>query len=186
MQVVRALALAKKAITKFSADKIGAAKAKAIAQAADEVIAGKLDEHFPLKVWQTGSGTQSNMNVNEVLAFRASQISGEKVHANDDCNYGQSSNDIFPTGMHIAAYMELKTRLVPALEAEIAALEAKAAEFKDVVKIAARTSWTPCPCTSGTSSRPSRTSAPTRSARCGRRCRHCCGCRSAGPRWAPA
>merc|ERR1719261_1590713 len=135
IQVVHALALAKKAVTAFSKDHIGAEKAKAIAAAADEVLSGDLDEHFPLKVWQTGSGTQSNMNVNEVLAFRASEISGEKVHANDHCNYGQSSNDIFPTAMHIGAYLYIKERLIPSLEKEVLALEAKAREFRDIVKI---------------------------------------------------
>jgi fumarate hydratase class II len=135
MEVVRALAISKKAVTAFSKDKIGEAKASAIAQAADEILAGKFDDQFPLKVWQTGSGTQSNMNVNEVLAFRASEICGESVHPNDDCNYGQSSNDIFPTAMHIAAYMYIKESLIPAVENEIAALEAKAAEFKNIVKI---------------------------------------------------
>jgi fumarate hydratase class II len=135
LPVVRGLALAKKAVTVASGEAIGADRAKAIAQAADEVLNGDYDEQFPLKVWQTGSGTQTNMNVNEVLAFRASQILGEEVHPNDHCNYGQSSNDIFPTAMHIAAYLELKHTLVPALKRQIAALEAKAAEFHDQVKI---------------------------------------------------
>jgi fumarate hydratase class II len=135
LEVVRGLALAKKAVTSFSKSHIGEARAAGIAAAADEIISGKLDDQFPLKVWQTGSGTQTNMNVNEVLAFRAEEISGEKVHPNDHCNYGQSSNDIFPTGMHIAAYLYLKQNLVPALENEITALERKAMEFVDIVKI---------------------------------------------------
>jgi fumarate hydratase class II len=135
IQVVYGLAMAKKAVTFASAEAIGEKRASAIRQAADEVLSGKLDAHFPLKVWQTGSGTQSNMNVNEVLAFRATQISGEPVHPNDHCNWGQSSNDVFPTAMHIAGYLFLKDRMLPALDDFIAAMEAKANEFKDIVKI---------------------------------------------------
>ncbi|SEE75759.1 fumarase, class II [Rhizobiales bacterium GAS191] len=116
-------------------------KAVAIARAADEAIAGKLDEHFPLYVWQTGSGTQSNMNVNEVLSNRATQLLGGKigskspVHPNDDVNMGQSSNDTFPTAMHIAAVLELEEHLLPHSEALAAAIEAKATEWSDVAKI---------------------------------------------------
>ena len=108
--------------------------------AADEAIAGKLDDHFPLFVWQTGSGTQSNMNVNEVLSNRAIQLLGgkigskEPVHPNDDVNMGQSSNDTFPTAMHIAAVMELEEHLLPHADALVTAIEAKAKEFVDVVK----------------------------------------------------
>jgi fumarate hydratase, class II len=115
-------------------------KADAIVRAADEAIAGKLDEHFPLYVWQTGSGTQSNMNVNEVLSNRAIQLLGgkigskEPVHPNDHVNMGQSSNDTFPTAMHIAAVMELEQRLLPHAEALAAAIEAKAKQWMDVVK----------------------------------------------------
>jgi fumarate hydratase class II len=116
-------------------------KASAIVRAADEAIAGKLDEHFPLYVWQTGSGTQSNMNVNEVLANRAIQLLGgelgtqEPVGPNDDVNMGQSSNDTFPTAMHIASVEEIDARLLPQLDALAKAIEAKAAAWKDVVKI---------------------------------------------------
>src|ERR1700730_13252951 len=116
-------------------------KAEAIVRAADEAITGKLDEHFPLYVWQTGSGTQSNMNVNEVLSNRAIQLLGGKigskspVHPNDDVNMGQSSNDTFPTAMHIAAGLELEKRLLPHAEALAIAIETKANEWKDVVKI---------------------------------------------------
>jgi hypothetical protein len=116
-------------------------KADAIVRAADEAIAGKLDEHFPLYVWQTGSGTQSNLNVNEVLSNRAIQLLGGKigskspVHPNDDVNMGQSSNDTFPTAMHIAAVLELEKHLVPHAEALAIAIEAKANEWNDVVKI---------------------------------------------------
>ena len=115
-------------------------KADAIAQAADEAIAGKLDDHFPLYVWQTGSGTQSNMNVNEVLANRASQLLGgaigskKPVHPNDDVNMGQSSNDTFPTAMHIAAVIELEQRLLPQAAALAAAIESKANEWMGVIK----------------------------------------------------
>src|SRR5579862_1417722 len=116
-------------------------KADAIVRAADEVIGGLLDDHFPLYVWQTGSGTQSNMNVNEVLANRAIQLLGGEigtkspVHPNDDVNMGQSSNDTFPTAMHIAAVMELEEHLLPHGEALAAAIEAKAREWMAVVKI---------------------------------------------------
>jgi fumarate hydratase class II len=115
-------------------------KADAIVCAADEAIAGKLDNHFPLYVWQTGSGTQSNMNVNEVLANRAIQMLGgaigskSPVHPNDDVNMGQSSNDTFPTAMHIAAVLELQQHLLPQAEALAAAIKAKAREWSDVVK----------------------------------------------------
>jgi len=116
-------------------------KSDAIVQAADEVIAGKLDEHFPLYVWQTGSGTQSNMNVNEVLSNRANQLLGgaigskKPVHPNDHVNLGQSSNDTFPTAMHIASVIELEKHLLPQAEAMLKAIEEKADEWKDVVKI---------------------------------------------------
>jgi fumarate hydratase class II len=115
-------------------------KAAAIVRAADEAIAGELDENFPLYVWQTGSGTQSNMNVNEVLSNRAIQLLGGKigskspVHPNDDVNMGQSSNDTFPTAMHIAAVLELEQRLLPHAEALAVAIEAKSKEWMDVVK----------------------------------------------------
>ena len=116
-------------------------RADAIARAADEAIKGLLDDHFPLYVWQTGSGTQSNMNVNEVIANRAIQLLGGEigskspVHPNDDVNMGQSSNDTFPTAMHIAALLELEQHLLPEAEKLAAAIEAKANEWSDVVKI---------------------------------------------------
>src|SRR6202048_4487939 len=115
-------------------------KADAIVRSADEAIAGKLDDHFPLYVWQTGSGTQSNMNVNEVLSNRAIQLLGgkigskEPVHPNDDVNMGQSSNDTFPTAMHIAAVMELEELLLPHAEALATSIDAKANQWTDVVK----------------------------------------------------
>ena len=116
-------------------------KAQAIIHAAEEAIAGRLDAHFPLYVWQTGSGTQSNMNVNEVLSNRAIQLLGGKlgskapVHPNDHVNMGQSSNDTFPTAMHIAAVQELNEALIPQVEALIKTIEVKAADWKDEVKI---------------------------------------------------
>jgi fumarate hydratase, class II len=128
------------ALVNAAAGRLPQWKADAIARAADEAIAGKLDEHFPLYVWQTGSGTQSNMNVNEVLSNRAIQLLGGEigskapVHPNDDVNMGQSSNDTFPTAMHIAAVLELEEHLLPHAEALAAAIEAKAKEWQDVVK----------------------------------------------------
>ncbi len=113
----------------------------AIIQAAGEVMEGKLDEHFPLKVWQTGSGTQTNMNANEVISNRAIEILGgiigskKPVHPNDHVNMGQSSNDSFPTAMHIATGVEANKTLIPALQLLHKALDAKAKEFKDIVKI---------------------------------------------------
>ena len=128
------------ALVNAAAGRLPQWKADAITRAADETIAGKLDNHFPLYVWQTGSGTQSNMNVNEVLSNRAIQLLGGKigskspVHPNDDVNMGQSSNDTFPTAMHIAAVLELEEHLLPQAEALAAAIEAKSKEWSDVVK----------------------------------------------------
>jgi fumarate hydratase, class II len=129
------------ALVNAAAGRLPQWKADAIARAADEAIAGKLDEHFPLYVWQTGSGTQSNMNVNEVLSNRAIQLLGGRigskspVHPNDDVNLGQSSNDTFPTAMHIAAVLELEEHLLPHAEALATAIEAKSEEWRDIVKI---------------------------------------------------
>ncbi|HUP29919.1 MAG TPA: class II fumarate hydratase [Usitatibacter sp.] len=116
-------------------------KARAIVAAADEVLAGRWPGEFPLVVWQTGSGTQSNMNMNEVLANRASELmggergEGRRVHPNDDVNRGQSSNDVFPTAMHVAAVVAIRRRLLPALTALKETLDAKAHEFAGIVKI---------------------------------------------------
>jgi fumarate hydratase class II len=112
----------------------------AIVRASDEVISGKLDSHFPLVVWQTGSGTQSNMNANEVIANRAiellgGKIGGKAVHPNDDVNRSQSSNDSFPTVMHIAAVLETHRVLLPGLRALHAELEHKTKEFANIIKI---------------------------------------------------
>src|ERR1700677_3248545 len=115
-------------------------KADAIVRAADEAIAGKLDDHFPLFIWQTGSGTQSNMNVNEVLSNRAIELAGgvlgskTPIHPNDDVNKSQSSNDTFPTAMHIAAAISLNERLLPALKALRETFAKKAEAFKDLIK----------------------------------------------------
>ena len=128
------------ALVNAAAGRLPQWKAEAIAYAADEAIRGDLDEHFPLYVWQTGSGTQSNMNVNEVLANRANQLLGgvvgskKPVHPNDEVNMGQSSNDTFPTAMHIASVIELEQHLLPKAEALVAAIEKRADEWKDVVK----------------------------------------------------
>jgi fumarate hydratase class II len=141
--LVHALALVKKvvALVHVELGVIDAAKGAAIAQAADEVLAGKWDDEFPLLVWQTGSGTQTNMNVNEVLANRASEILGGErgqkrlVHPNDDVNRGQSTNDAFPTAIHVAAVEALRRRVIPAVSHLRDALAAKAGAFRDVVKI---------------------------------------------------
>ena len=128
------------ALVNAAAGRLPQWKKDAVTRAADEAIAGKLDEHFPLYVWQTGSGTQSNMNVNEVLSNRAIQLLGGKigskspVHPNDDVNMGQSSNDSFPTAMHIAAVLELEDHLLPRAKALADSIEAKAKEWSDVVK----------------------------------------------------
>jgi fumarate hydratase class II len=140
--VIYALTHVKKAAAIVNADLqlLDAKKAQAIEQAADEVLAGKHDEEFPLVVWQTGSGTQTNMNVNEVLANRASELMGGErgqkrlVHPNDDVNMGQSSNDVFPTAMHIAAALALDDVLA-AVEQLRKTLETKSASFQDIVKI---------------------------------------------------
>ncbi len=143
MEVIRALAQVKRACAQVNMD-LGAldpAKARAIIQAADEVIAGLHDAEFPLVVWQTGSGTQTNMNVNEVLANRASEIlggergEGRKVHPNDDVNRGQSSNDVFPTAMHVAAVEIVRAKVIPGLSQLRDTLARKAEAFVDVVKI---------------------------------------------------
>jgi fumarate hydratase class II len=141
-EMIRALGLLKKATALVNEDlgKLAAEKARLITQAADEVIEGKLDEHFPLRVWQTGSGTQTNMNANEVISNRAIEIAGgvlgskQPVHPNDDVNMSQSSNDTFPTAMHIAAAEQLNA-LIPEVERLHDAIDAKAKEFCDVVKI---------------------------------------------------
>jgi fumarate hydratase, class II len=142
-EIIEALAWVKRACAtvNHTLGELTPEKARAISQAADEVLAGKWPEEFPLVVWQTGSGTQTNMNMNEVLANRASEILGGKrgegrlVHPNDDVNRGQSSNDVFPTAMHVAAVVAIRRRLRPSLDVLRATLEAKSAAFADIVKI---------------------------------------------------
>jgi fumarate hydratase class II len=141
--LIRAIGLQKKAaaLANVALGELDQSIGDAIVAAADEVIAGDLGDHFPLVVWQTGSGTQTNMNANEVIANRASEILGGSVgmkrlvHPNDHVNRGQSSNDSFPTAMHIAAASEIHERLLPALRLLLTALDEKSAAFSDVVKI---------------------------------------------------
>ncbi len=142
-ELLLALALVKRCCAQVNRDLgvLDAAKAEAVMAAADEVLTGRHDAQFPLSVWQTGSGTQSNMNMNEVLANRASQLlggavgEGRLVHPNDDVNRGQSSNDVFPTAMSVAAVQALEAQVLPALATLRETLAAKAAAFADVVKI---------------------------------------------------
>jgi fumarate hydratase class II len=141
--LVHALVLVKKAVAQVNAEtgSLDGEKADAIARACDEVLAGRWDDEFPLVVWQTGSGTQTNMNVNEVLANRASEILGGErgaerlVHPNDDVNRGQSTNDAFPTAIHVAATLALTRRVLPALAALHDTLAAKAVAFRGLVKV---------------------------------------------------
>ncbi|MBS1866297.1 MAG: class II fumarate hydratase, partial [Acidobacteria bacterium] len=142
-ELIRSFGILKKAAALVNQDlgKLPAEKAKLITEAADEVISGKLNDHFPLRIWQTGSGTQTNMNVNEVISNRAIEISGgvmgskKPIHPNDDVNMSQSSNDTFPTAMHIAAATETARKLLPAVKKLRDALDAKAKEFAGIVKI---------------------------------------------------
>ena len=141
--LIHALALTKRAAASVNMDLglLPAERGDAIVAAADEVLANKHPEEFPLSIWQTGSGTQTNMNMNEVLANRASEILGgergeaRKVHPNDDVNKSQSSNDVFPTAMHVAAVIELRETLLPELKVLHKTLEAKAEAYRDIVKI---------------------------------------------------
>jgi fumarate hydratase, class II len=140
LELVYAFAHIKKAAAVVNGElgKLSNRKKEAISQACDEIIEGKFDSHFPLVVWQTGSGTQSNMNVNEVVARRANELLGdenEHVHPNDDVNMSQSSNDTFPTAMHIAAVQELTARLLPALQQLKSTLKLKEEAFADIIKI---------------------------------------------------
>eukprot|EP00249_Psilotum_nudum_P005422 c18863_g1_i1 orf=151-1608(+) len=140
-QLIRAFGILKKSAAKVNIGYgLDLTIGKAIMEASQEVADGKLSNHFPLVVWQTGSGTQTNMNANEVIANRASEILGKKlgdkaVHPNDHVNMGQSSNDTFPTAMHIAAAVEIHTKLLPSLQGLHDALSGKMEEFKDIVKI---------------------------------------------------
>src|SRR6476659_476007 len=142
-ELIRAFGILKKACALVNQDlgKLPADKAKLIVQAADEVIAGKLNDQFPLRIWQTGSGTQTNMNVNEVISNRAIELAGgqlgskKPIHPNDDVNMSQSSNDTFPAAMHIAAAELMKHALIPAVQNVERAITAKAKEFEAIVKI---------------------------------------------------
>jgi len=143
VSLIQALALTKRAAAKVNQDLglLAAEKATAIINAADEVLAGKHPDEFPLAIWQTGSGTQSNMNMNEVLANRGSELLGgvrgmeRKIHPNDDVNKSQSSNDVFPTAMHVAALIALREQLIPQLNVLKQTLDDKAQAFADIVKI---------------------------------------------------
>lgn len=143
LELIRAFGILKKAaaLTNYELGLLPKKKKDLIARAADEVISGKLNDHFPLVVWQTGSGTQTNMNVNEVISNRAIQLAGGKmgskkpIHPNDDVNMSQSSNDTFPTAMHIAAVEEIKETLIPAVTKLRGALAQKTKEFSKIVKI---------------------------------------------------
>jgi fumarate hydratase class II len=142
-ELIRAFGILKKACALVNQDlgKISPEKATLIAAAADEVISGKLNDQFPLRIWQTGSGTQTNMNVNEVISNRAIEMAGgamgskKPIHPNDDVNMSQSSNDTFPAAMHIAAAERVKNALIPAIKTVREAITAKAREFENVVKI---------------------------------------------------
>ena len=141
--IIRALGVIKKAcaLANVEVGKLNKPHGMAIVEAASEVIAGKLDDHFPLVVWQTGSGTQSNMNANEVIANRAIELLGgtigskDPIHPNDHCNMGQSSNDTFPTAMHIATASTAHNTLVPNLRKLVDAIDAKIVEFEGIIKI---------------------------------------------------
>ena len=136
-QIIRALAVVKKAsaIANFKAGRLDERRKDLITTVCDEILDGKLDAHFPLVVWQTGSGTQTNMNVNEVIANRGNELAGEKLlHPNDHVNMSQSSNDTFPTAMHIAAVLEVKNHLLPALAEGINVMDRLIAENDGIIK----------------------------------------------------
>src|SRR5438128_818195 len=142
-ELIRAFGILKKACALVNQDlgKLPADKAALIVRAADDVIAGRLNDQFPLRIWQTGSGTQTNMNVNEVISNRAIELAGGKmgskkpIHPNDDVNMSQSSNDTFPAAMHIAAAERVKNALIPAIQHVHDAITAKAKEFNGALKI---------------------------------------------------
>lgn len=142
-EFIRVLARVKRAaaIVNQKDGRLASALAKALIQAADEVVAGQHDSEFPLSVWQTGSGTQTNMNMNEVLANRASELLGgergmnRKLHPNDHCNLGQSSNDVFPTALHVVIALETNDQLIPSLHRLILAIDQKANQYASLIKI---------------------------------------------------
>ena len=157
LEMIHALAIVKKAAAKINIQdgRIDTDIGKSIIQAADEILTGKLDENFPLVVWQTGSGTQTNMNLNEVLARRGSELlsSSDKksktIHPNDHCNLGQSSNDTYPTAMHIAAFIKLRDIFIPAVNSLLNTMLSKSSEFSDIVKIGRTHSMDATPMTLG-------------------------------------
>jgi len=180
LPVVRALGIVKRAAaeTNMALGRLDPTLGAAIIAAAQEVIDGKLDAHFPLVVWQTGSGTQSNMNANEVISNRAIEMmGGEKgskkpVHPNDHVNMSQSSNDTYPTAMHVACAEEISRRLLPALRTLHAALAEKAAQWQHIIKIGRTHTQDATPLTLGQNSpaTPSRwrTASPASNRRCRR------------------
>ena len=136
-QIIRALAIVKKASANanFKSGRLDQRRRDLIVQVCDEILSGKLDSHFPLVVWQTGSGTQTNMNVNEVIAGRGNEIAGQRLlHPNDHVNMSQSSNDTFPAAMHIASVIEIRSTLIPALEEGITVLERLKTENMNIIK----------------------------------------------------
>lgn len=142
IEVIHALAILKKSAARanFDLGKLSEAKMKAIVQAADEIVNGQWNDHFPLVVWQTGSGTQTNMNVNEVIAHRANQIlqhqgDTDLVHPNDDVNKSQSSNDTFPTALHVAGVLKVENYLLPRVRGLAETLQDKSEQFDDIIKI---------------------------------------------------
>src|ERR1700692_1036374 len=142
-ELIRAFGILKKAAALVNQElgKLAPEKARLIAQAADDVIAGKLDDQFPLRIWQTGSGTQTNMNANEVISNRAIELAGgvlgskDPIHPNDHVNMSQSSHDTFPTAMHIAAFQEITHSLIPRVKELRDALDLKSTEYQKIVKI---------------------------------------------------
>lgn len=137
MEVIRAFAVLKKAaaIANYQLGKLDSDRMELISSVCDEIRSGSLDQHFPLAVWQTGSGTQSNMNVNEVIANRGNELAKEKLlHPNDHVNMSQSSNDTFPTAMHIAAVMEIQEQLVPEIDSLISVFQQLEEEHQGIVK----------------------------------------------------
>lgn len=143
LEVIHALALVKKAaaLSNHASGRLGDEELTLISTVAEEILAGRLDEHFPLRVWMTGSGTQANMNVNEVIANRASELAGVElgskrpVHPNDHVNMSQSTNDVFPAAMHVAAALAMRDRLLPSLQALRDALHRKAGDWQEIVKV---------------------------------------------------
>lgn len=137
VEVIKAFAILKKsaAVANFRLGKMPEGQKNCITKVCDEILTGKLEGNFPLAVWQTGSGTQSNMNVNEVIANRGNELAGKKLlHPNDHVNMSQSSNDTFPTAMHIAAVLQIHNKLIPAMDEMIRTFERLESENQDVIK----------------------------------------------------